>query len=158
MIDPALHGALDYQTGALFQAMPKLLGLQGTTAGRLFHGFGAAHAGYSLFTDYELGAVKAIPFPVHLKLDALWTVGLAASPFFTGEYKKGRRHWLPHVLFALYETAALVMSEPGDTNHGVEPKGERRPVADAPHAFPNGAPSNGSAPRPLQAEGTQSPG
>ncbi len=158
MIDKPIHGVLDYQTGALFQAMPKILGLQGTTAGRLFHGFGAAHAGYSLFTDYELGAVKAIPFPVHLKLDALWTVGLAAAPFVTGEYKKGRRHWLPHVLFAAYEAAALAMSEPGEGNHGIKPKGDKRPVADAPPAFPNGVPTNGNAPRPLQPEGTQSPG
>lgn len=151
MIDPALHGALDYQTGALFQAMPKLLGLQGEQAGTIFHAFGAAHAGYSLFTDYELGVVKAIPFRVHMALDGLWTVGLAAAPFVTGSYKKGRRHWLPHVLFALYETAALAMTQPDDdVSHGVEPKGTSRPVAEAPPAFPNGRETDG-VPRPLTA-------
>ena len=149
MIDPARHGALDYQTGALFQALPKLLDLQGEKAGTIFHAFGAAHGGYSLFTDYELGVVKVIPFRVHMALDALWTVGLAAAPFATGAYKKGRRHWLPHVLFALYETAALAMTQPDDdTSHGVETKGTSRPVADAPPAFPNGQPT-GDAPRPL---------
>ncbi|HEV2784747.1 MAG TPA: hypothetical protein VGV67_00050 [Solirubrobacteraceae bacterium] len=155
LIDPPFHGVLDYQTAALFQGVPKLLDLEGTTAGKLFHAFGAVHGGYSLFTDYELGAVKAIPFGLHLKLDWLWTVGLAASPFVTGEYKKGTKRWLPHVLFALYEATSLLMSEPGEGNHGVKPKGEKTAVADAPHAFPDGGPDPARAPRPLQPEGSQ---
>lgn len=65
-----------------------------------------------MFTDYELGAVKAIPYKVHLALDAIGAAALAATPFVTGQYKKGRREWLPHVGLALFELTSLVMSDP----------------------------------------------
>ncbi|HEV3002800.1 MAG TPA: hypothetical protein VGW75_18835 [Solirubrobacteraceae bacterium] len=140
--DPTLHGVLDYSTGALLQVLPKALDLEGTTAGRIMRGSGAAHAGYSLFTDYELGAVKVIPFPVHLAIDAAGAVALGAAPFVTGAWKKGTRHWLPHVLLGLYELSSVAMTEPGDTNHPERPKaGVKRPVAEAPPAFPAGHPA-----------------
>jgi hypothetical protein len=148
-IDPPLHGVLDYTTGALLQALPKALDLDGTPAGRVLHAAGAVHGGYSLFTDYELGLVKVIPFPVHLKLDALWSVALGAAPLVTGDWRRGRRRWLPHVLLALYELGALAMTEPGDQQHPERPAaGVKRPVDEAPPAFPNGLPPRDGAPRP----------
>jgi len=39
-------------------------------------------------------------------------VALAATPFVTGQYKKGRRHWLPHVGLALFELSSLAVSDP----------------------------------------------
>jgi hypothetical protein len=161
-IDSTLHGVADYSTGALLQVLPKALDIEGSGAAKVLRGAGALHGGYSLFTDYPLGVVKAIPFKVHLGLDTAWALALGAAPFVSGEWKKGRRHWLPHVLLAAYELGALAMTELDDTNTGAEPGGGvKRPVAEAPPAFPSGHPveqtTPADGPRPLQPKGSQSP-
>ena len=84
-----IHGVLDYATGAQLQLVPD----------RHLRIAGAIHAGYSLFTDYEMGVVKVIPYRVHLLLDALWVLGVAAG---------GKRR---HLAIAAWEAAALLMSE-----------------------------------------------
>src|SRR5918997_3107371 len=138
-IDATLHGIADYSTGALLQVLPKALDIEGSTGARVLRGAGAVHGGYSLFTNYPLGVVKAIPFRVHLGLDTAWALALGAAPFVTGEWRKGRRRWLPHVLLAAYELGSIAMSEPGTGHHPERPsEGVKRPVADAPPAFPKG--------------------
>ena len=37
---------------------------------------------------------------------------LAATPFVTGQWKKGSRHWLPHVALSLFELSALALTDP----------------------------------------------
>ena len=112
-VDATLHGVVDYTAGAtLSSVFPRLAGVQGTRSARQIRAAGAIHAGYSALTDYPLGVVKAIPYKAHLALDALGAVALAATPFVTGQYKKGRRHWLPHVALALFEFASLAISDP----------------------------------------------
>jgi hypothetical protein len=69
---------------------------------------GAGAIAYSLFTDYELGAVKIIPMPVHLALDASSGVLLAASPWLFGF---GEDVWVPHVLFGLFEIGASLVTQ-----------------------------------------------
>ena len=91
-----IHGFLDYMTGAQLQLMPD----------KSLRVAGAIHAGYSVFTDYEMGVVKVLPYRAHLALDALWTVGVAAFPFVTGQ----KRRWL-HLAVAAYEAMPLLMSE-----------------------------------------------
>ena len=79
--------------------------------------------GYSALTDYPLGIVKALPFKAHLAMDALGAVGLAALPFVTGQFKRGRKHWVPHVAIALFELAALAVTDPtgkGDFHGDIE--------------------------------------
>ena len=112
-IDKTLHGVTDYTVGALLTtAFPKLVGVEGTPAARQIRVSGASHAAYSVLTDYPLGAVKLIPYKVHLGLDLLGAVALAATPFVTGQWKKGRRQWVPHVGLALFELQSLLMSDP----------------------------------------------
>lgn len=112
-IDATLHGVVDYQAGALLTTLfPKLAGVEGTPAARQIRAAGAFHAGYSLLTDYPLGAVKLIPYKAHLALDAAGAVALAAAPFVTGQWRRGRRQWLPHVGLALFELASLAISDP----------------------------------------------
>jgi hypothetical protein len=112
-VDATLHGVVDYQAGAvLTTAFPKLAGIEGTRAARQIRTAGAIHAGYSMITDYPLGAVKLLPFKAHLALDAAGALALAATPFVTGQYKQGRRHWLPHVGLCLFELASLAMTDP----------------------------------------------
>src|SRR5688572_9911410 len=103
-ITSKIHGVLDYATGAQLQLLPKTLGYKDDSPEAVaLRGAGAIHAGYSLLTDYELGVLRVIPYRAHLALDALWTAALAASPFVTGAYRKGPRHWVPHVALAAYE-------------------------------------------------------
>lgn len=123
-IDSTLHGATDYSVGTtLMTVFPTLAGIEGTPAARQIRTAGASHAGYSLFTDYPLGVVKALPYKAHLAIDAIGAVALAATPFVTGQYRRGRSQWLPHVALALFELGSLAMSDPtgrGDYHGNVE--------------------------------------
>jgi hypothetical protein len=112
-IDATLHGVTDYSVGTtLMTVFPSLVGISGTTAGTQIRVAGAVHAGYSTITDYPLGVVKAIPYKVHLALDALGAVALAATPFLTGQHRKGTRHWAPHVGLCLFELGSLLLTDP----------------------------------------------
>jgi hypothetical protein len=112
-IDATMHGATDYTVGtALMTVFPRLVGIEGTQAGRQIRAAGAVHAGYSTLTDYPLGIVKAIPYKAHLALDAVGALALAATPFITGQYKRGRKEWVPHVGLALFELGSLLLTDP----------------------------------------------
>jgi hypothetical protein len=134
-IDSTLHGATDYTVGAtLMTVLPRWTGVEGTRSARQIRVAGAFHAGYSLFTDYPLGAVKAIPFKAHLALDAAGALALAATPFLTGQYKEGRDQWVPHVALCLFELASLVMTDPtgkGDYHGDID--AVRRANTEDPH-------------------------
>jgi hypothetical protein len=113
VVDPTLHGVTDYTVGTtLMTLFPKLAGIEGTRAGRQVRIAGAAHAGYSTLTDYPLGIVKVIPYQVHLAADAIGALALAATPFVTGQWKKGRKQWVPHVALCAFELASLAMTDP----------------------------------------------
>jgi hypothetical protein len=112
-VDATLHGVVDYNAGAfLLTAFPKLAGIAGTRSARQIRTAGAIHAGYSALTDYPLGIVKLVPYRAHLALDAIGAVALAATPFVTGQWKKGPKQWLPHVGLCLVELSALAISDP----------------------------------------------
>jgi hypothetical protein len=134
-VDATLHGVVDYTAGAtLLSVFPRLAGVEGTRSARQIRAAGAIHAGYSALTDYPLGVVKAIPYKAHLALDALGAVAMAATPFVTGQFRKGRRHWLPHVGLALFELSSLAISDPtgyGDYHGDVD--AVRRANAEDPH-------------------------
>ena len=123
-VDSTLHGVVDYTAGAtLMTVLPKLLDVEGTRSARQIRTAGAIHATYSTMTDYPLGLVKAIPFKTHLTLDAIGALALAATPFVTGQYKKGRRQWVPHVALCAFELMSLAITDPtgkGDFHGDVE--------------------------------------
>ena len=128
IIDQHLHGATDYTVGAtLMTVFPRLAQLSGTRAARQIRVAGAAHVGYSVFTDYRLGAVKVIPYKAHLALDAVGALALAAAPFVSGEFTRGRRHWAPQVGLCLFELASLALTDPSGlgASHG-DPEAVRR--------------------------------
>jgi hypothetical protein len=54
----------------LMTVFPSLVGIGSTTAGTQIRLAGAVHVGYATISDYPLGIVKAIPYKVHLALDA----------------------------------------------------------------------------------------
>jgi hypothetical protein len=134
-IDSTLHGATDYSVGTLLMTgLPRLAGIEGTQAARQIRVAGAVHAGYSTLTDYPLGIVKVIPYKVHLAVDAVGALALAATPFVTGQWKKGRSRWVPHVGLCLFELSSLLMSDPtqkGDFHGDVD--AVRRANTEDPH-------------------------
>jgi hypothetical protein len=56
--------------------------------------------------------VKVLPFQAHLALDAVGAVALAATPFLTGQWRRGRRYWATHVGLAVFELASLAITDP----------------------------------------------
>jgi hypothetical protein len=112
-VDATLHGVVDYTAGTLLMTVvPRLAGTAGTRSARQIRTAGAFHAGYSALTDYPLGAAKLIPYKAHLALDAVGALALAATPFVTGQFKRGRRQWVPHVALSVFELASLAMTDP----------------------------------------------
>jgi hypothetical protein len=134
-IDSTLHGATDYTVGTLLTtAFPRLTGIEGTCAARQIRAAGAIHVGYSTITDYPLGIMKLLPYQAHLAIDALGAIALAATPFVTGQWRKGRSQWLPHVALCLFELGSLALTDPtgkGDFHGDVD--AVRRANMEDPH-------------------------
>jgi hypothetical protein len=123
-IDSTLHGVTDYTLAALLTTvLPRAAGVEGTESAMQMRIAGAAHAAYSTVTDYPLGLVKLVPYKVHLALDAVGAVAVGALPFITGQYRKGPRHFVPHLALAAFELQSLLLSDPrgkGDFHGDVE--------------------------------------
>jgi hypothetical protein len=123
-IDSTLHGVTDYTVGTLLMtAFPRIVGVEGTQSAKQIRIAGATHAAYSTVTDYPLGIAKLIPYKVHLAIDLVGALAIGATPFVTGQWKKGRKHWVPHVALAAFELNSLIMSDPtgkGDFHGDVE--------------------------------------
>src|SRR3954469_19705867 len=123
-IDSTLHGVTDYTVGTtLMTAFPKLAGIEGTRSETQIRVAGAAHVAYSTVTNYPLGIVKLLPFKAHLAIDAVGALALAATPFVTGQWKKGPKEWVPHVALCLFELSSLALTDPsgkGDFHGDVE--------------------------------------
>jgi hypothetical protein len=112
-IDSTLHGATDYTVGTtLLTVFPKLAGIEGTESATQVRISGASHLAYSMVTKYPLGIVKLLPYKAHLALDAAGALAIAAVPFVTGQWKKGPKHFVPHLALAAFELSSLVMSDP----------------------------------------------
>ncbi len=112
-IDSVLHGATDYSVGAILMTVfPRVENIQGTRAARQIRAAGAIHAGYSTVTDYPLGVAKLLPYRAHLAIDAIGAVALAATPFLTGQWRKGRDQWVPHLALSAFELGSLLLSDP----------------------------------------------
>lgn len=104
-----VHGYMDYLMGALLIAAPWLLDFdRGGAETWVPVVLGAGVILYSLMTDYELGAIKALSMRTHLWLDGLGGALLAASPwlFDFDEYV-----WLPHLVLGLLEIGAALTTE-----------------------------------------------
>ncbi|GAB3507032.1 SPW repeat protein [Spirosoma knui] len=104
-----VHGILDYASGALFLASPWLFGFADKPAAKWVPlAAGGAALGSSLFTDYELGAVRKIPMPAHLGLDVAEGALLAASPWLFGFAKKV---YVPHLIFGAFAIGAGLLTQ-----------------------------------------------
>ena len=81
MINSKVHGYIDYAMGILLLLFPLLFELPEGAATALPLVLGAGTIIYSLITDYELGAVNVIPLKIHLIIDIIAGVLLAAAPW-----------------------------------------------------------------------------
>jgi hypothetical protein len=143
-VDATMHGVTDYTVGTtLMTVFPKIAGIEGTRSARQIRTAGAVHAGYATLTDYPLGVVKVIPYKAHLAMDAIGALALAATPFVTGQYKKGPREWVPHVALCLFELASLAMTDPtGRGSYHGDPDRMREVNSEDPQAkIRNGGPA-----------------
>jgi hypothetical protein len=108
-IPTKVHGVLDYLSGVLFIASPWLFGFADSGAAQWVPVvLGVMALIYSVFTDYEAGLIKQLPMPVHLTMDVLSGVVLAASPWLFGFADKV---YLPHVIFGLFEIGAGLLTQ-----------------------------------------------
>ena len=115
-IGSRLHGALDYLTGTTLVGVSRLPGVRGRFAGQALLTAGAAHLAYSLVTDYELGALRKLPYRVHLVLDAAGAGALALA----GAVRSDPIDRFLPVGVGLYELGAVLLSDPHGTPHAVE--------------------------------------
>ncbi len=103
------HGAIDYMTGILLLLSPMLFGFEdvGGMAVTIPRILGIASLLMALMTRFELGVFKLIPMGVHLTIDVLSGLLLAASPWLFGF---ANAVWLPHVVFGLAEVGLAMMT------------------------------------------------
>jgi hypothetical protein len=103
------HGILDYVVGIILILSPKLFGFNATgIPERIPIILGIAALVYSLFTDYELGLFKLLPFRVHIVLDVLNGLTLAASPWI---FHFADRVWIPHLVLGLLELGVVLLTQ-----------------------------------------------
>jgi hypothetical protein len=112
-----VHGILDYGMALLLIASPWLfgfadIGTQPESVIPILLGIGVAL--YSLFTDYEWGAVRSISMTTHLWMDALGGVFLAASPWLFGF---ANEVYLPHLILGLAEIGAALITKTAASGH-----------------------------------------
>lgn len=107
-IPTRVHGMLDYLLGIVLLVAPWLLDFSDNdTATWVTVALGAAIILYSLLTDYELGVVRAIPMQMHLGLDFVSGLVLAASPWIFGF---DETVWVPHVILGIVEIGTALMT------------------------------------------------
>ncbi|MFC3199701.1 SPW repeat protein [Parapedobacter deserti] len=103
-ISRKFHAVLDYIVGILLIAAPWLLGFADVEPAMWVPVIiGIAIIGMSIFTDYEGGAVKAIPMGAHLTMDVIAGLILAASPWLFGF--ADQVFW-PHLIVGILEVGA----------------------------------------------------
>ena len=64
VLSPSAHGVLDYMTVIFFALAPFLFELQGTYA-TVCYVLAGGYLLITLLTDFPLGVMRVIPFPVH---------------------------------------------------------------------------------------------
>jgi hypothetical protein len=83
IINPKVHGYLDYMGAALLAVAPSIFNFSETAATASYIA-AALQFGYSIITAYPLGAVKMIPFTVHAVIEFVTSLALVAMPWMAG--------------------------------------------------------------------------
>jgi len=108
IISTKVHGILDYLVGILFLAFPYIAAWdKNAPQSQVLFVLGALTLIYSIMTRYELGLFRLIPFGIHLMIDFVSGVFLAASPWLLGFADEVE---VPHLLLGIFEIAAVMMT------------------------------------------------
>ncbi len=108
VISTRTHGMIDYIMGVVLILAPWLFQFANSGPSTWVPiALGIAIIVYSLFTDYELGAVHAISMPAHLWMDAIGGLFLAFSPWLFGF---ASYVFLPHLIVGIAEIGVSLMT------------------------------------------------
>ncbi len=108
-ISTKTHGILDYVVGAALAVSPWVFGFKrGGAETYIPVALGVGAMMYSIFTNYEFGAVKKIPMKAHLTSDALSGVLLAASPWL---FRFRENVFAPHLAFGAFEIGTSLLTK-----------------------------------------------
>ncbi|MEC4750657.1 hypothetical protein [Methylomicrobium sp. Wu6] len=80
IINPLIHGYLDYFTVVVFLLAPSLFGLDGA-AGILAYALAIIHLIMTLVTDFPLSIAKLVPFRIHGWVERIVGPVLLLTPF-----------------------------------------------------------------------------
>jgi hypothetical protein len=83
VLGPRAHGCVDYLTVAGFCAAPSLFGLEATPA-TIAYTLSGVHLVLTLATDFPLGIVRIVPFPLHGMIEFAVAIALLALPWVFG--------------------------------------------------------------------------
>jgi hypothetical protein len=93
VLSPRVHAPLDFGLVASFALAPSLLGFGGIAAALAYVIATGVLVG-SLATDYPLGIVKVVPFPIHGYAELTSAVLFVAMPFlFRFHHSPGSRNF-----------------------------------------------------------------
>jgi hypothetical protein len=107
-ISSRTHGILDYIVSIALILAPRIFNLDMASAeGKVPLYLGITSLVYSLLTRYELGAIKVLPFRVHLVLDVMSGLLLALSPWI---FSFSDRTWAPHLIVGALEIAVVALT------------------------------------------------
>ncbi len=115
-----VHNVLDFVVGIALILAPNIFGFSdvGGAAVMIPRLIGAASILLGLFTDgYGFAIVKLIPVKIHLWIDFVAGLVLAASPWLFGFSDKKANAWVPHVVvgLALVAVSLVTKTSPADT-------------------------------------------
>jgi hypothetical protein len=124
MLSRRTHGILDYIVGIALILAPYLFGFSdvGGAAKTIPQVLGVLIILMSLFTRYELGVVKVIPFSIHLAVDVVAGLFLALSPWLFGFSDEVK--W-PHLIVGLAYALVSLMTRRDNAAHVDVPAGEK---------------------------------
>lgn len=130
-ITSRMHAMLDYPLAAVLIASPWIFGFddEGGAAVAVPVAIGAIALLQSLITDWELSLADIIALPMHLRMDMLAGVVLAASPFVFGFSDEGSEAWIPHVVFGLGLLGAGLMTRRDREDADTRPRHATKPGA-----------------------------
>ena len=83
VLNPTVHGVLDYALALAFLLAPGLVDFSDTAA-NLSYVIGIVYLGASLLTRYPLGAIHMIPFPTHGVIESIMAASWIAMPWLFG--------------------------------------------------------------------------
>ena len=114
-----LHGILDYAGGALLLLAAIFMPFPDSAMRMLSAALAVVLLLYSAATDYEMGLLRFVPFPIHRGADLLLGIMLVFSPIHFAV------HGVPAILFILIGAMLLFLGfcTRGDASHTGVDKG-----------------------------------